>query len=419
MSVDTWDSLGLDFPSKIQLQTINLCNYACGMCPYPELARTRPKQLLADELYHKLLAELRERKREVQLCLMLQNEPLLDRRFVDFVARANEHPFVSRVASVSNGSVLDRETLDRLTSFDRFHLTISVNATERGRYRDVHGRDRFEAVRALLDGWTGPRHKVVLSCVVSADRPRDFVDFERYWQPLGYPVRMVPMSSRISAKPLNRAVLRVVPDFGRCRYPLDTMTILADGRVVLCGQDWMHSACFGNIAEQTLYEIWNGDALSSIRRAVIDGRLRDVSSCAGCDYPMRSAARVELEHELGGSTLPRLSSPVLPHRSYLRHDNGEQTPIAVKEIDAAGSILVYAAERITEQSEQVEFVMCFAYENGYFSEMPCRARLTPERHRSTKSLWAYRAELDAADPRSALFAWYAEDWNRGRMEAAC
>lgn len=419
MDADSWQHLGLDFPTKIQLQTINLCNYACGMCPYPDLGEGRSKQLLSEALYTKLLEELAERRRDVQLCLMLQNEPLLDRRFVDFVARANAHPFVSRVATVSNGSVLDHATLDRLMTFERFQLTISVNATTRERYHEVHGRDRFDAIVGLLEGWQGPRDRVVLSCVVSADHPDDFVEFERHFRPLGYRVRLVPMSTRISAKPLNRAVLEVIPQFGRCRYPLDTMTILADGRVVLCGQDWRHSSAFGSIAEQTLAEIWNSPALSEVRQAVVSGRLREVPGCSSCDYPMRSAQRVALEHEISGAPPPALASRILPHRSHLRHADGSTTPIAIQEINADGTIVLYSKELPAESSGAVEFVMCFAYENGYFSEMPCRARLSPAELRSRGVLRAFRAELDSADPRFALFGWYSEDWRMSRPGGVC
>jgi MoaA/NifB/PqqE/SkfB family radical SAM enzyme len=90
-----------DFPAKIQIQTHNLCNYACKMCPYPS-SSGRKREPMSERLLERLLSELKRERRSVDLCLMLQNEPLLDARFPELLRQAHAHEFVKSIYTVTN-----------------------------------------------------------------------------------------------------------------------------------------------------------------------------------------------------------------------------------------------------------------------------------------------------------------------------
>jgi hypothetical protein len=51
--------VSLDFPSKIQIQTADRCNYLCPMCPYPELSPEGAGAFLPEALYRRLIGEVR------------------------------------------------------------------------------------------------------------------------------------------------------------------------------------------------------------------------------------------------------------------------------------------------------------------------------------------------------------------------
>ena len=77
------------FPRKIQIQTHNRCNFACSMCPYEAAAHLVSRVQMDKDLLRKIIGEVAAENEHVELCLMLQNEPLLDRRFLDFLDDAH------------------------------------------------------------------------------------------------------------------------------------------------------------------------------------------------------------------------------------------------------------------------------------------------------------------------------------------
>src|SRR5687768_9175114 len=81
------DMAAQPFPALIQLQTINACNASCIMCPYPLFKKEFPRGRMDDELFEKIVGEIAERPEVHTFVPMLQNEPFLDRKLFDRIAR--------------------------------------------------------------------------------------------------------------------------------------------------------------------------------------------------------------------------------------------------------------------------------------------------------------------------------------------
>lgn len=72
-----------------------------------------------------------------------------------------------------------------------------------------------------------------------------------------------------------------------CEYPWTSMTIMADGSVVPCTQDYNNEMVFGNANSQSLKEIWNCRAYDHFRRWHITGNFpKDYKCVARCDQKL-------------------------------------------------------------------------------------------------------------------------------------
>jgi radical SAM protein with 4Fe4S-binding SPASM domain len=69
-----------------------------------------------------------------------------------------------------------------------------------------------------------------------------------------------------------------------CVYPFYVFAVNADGSVSLCGNDWSHGTVVGNVAESSLKQIWESEALFDFRRTMLEGRRHDIRACADCYY---------------------------------------------------------------------------------------------------------------------------------------
>ena len=88
---------------------------------------------------------------------------------------------------------------------------------------------------------------------------------------------------RLAADPHQRAVV--------CEKPWTSVTVLWDGTVVPCNFDHDGLHPLGNLNHQTLKEIWQGEAMISLRRHHRDGDLAGIALCRACvdkeGYPVK------------------------------------------------------------------------------------------------------------------------------------
>jgi len=57
------------------------------------------------------------------------------------------------------------------------------------------------------------------------------------------------------------------------------------GRVVGCCRDLRSEYALGNLLEQPASEIWNGERMMQLRRALSEKRPEDINICKACDVP--------------------------------------------------------------------------------------------------------------------------------------
>jgi radical SAM protein with 4Fe4S-binding SPASM domain len=69
-----------------------------------------------------------------------------------------------------------------------------------------------------------------------------------------------------------------------CAMPYWLVSVLWDGTVVACCQDYDGAASFGNLREQSLKEIWEGDKLRRFREQWKAAAFSDGHPCAHCRW---------------------------------------------------------------------------------------------------------------------------------------
>lgn len=67
-----------------------------------------------------------------------------------------------------------------------------------------------------------------------------------------------------------------------CHYLAYQLAIDWNGDCLLCVQDWNKRVRYGNVATQSLWEIWTSPAMHKRRMQLLDGRRHD-QPCAGCN----------------------------------------------------------------------------------------------------------------------------------------
>jgi len=247
------------FFSLVEFNLAGLCNRACVFCPRasPAVYPSRNEHIPV-ALYEKVVRELGAMDYRGMVLHSGFGEPLLAKDVEALIALTRTHCPHARVELVTNG---DRVTTDRLRALFGAGLdTLLVSM-----YDGPAQQRAFEAMRAEA-GLTPAQ--VVLR------------------------VRWLPVAERFGLELTNRGGLVEIGAAGvgplgeplkrRCHYPFYMVMIDYDGSVLLCTHDWGRKLVVGNVRDQPLQALWDGDTMKRVRRRLA-GADRGVAPCDVCD----------------------------------------------------------------------------------------------------------------------------------------
>lgn len=213
--------------SQIEIETNTNCNRACRICP----VRSAPRRggLMEDSLYATLLDQLEEMDYRGRLAPLFYNEPFLDSRLANLMAKAREKLPLAEILVYTNGSLATAQNLAELVEAGVDGIIIS-------QYQDNVGRDDARPLLKSLDPKI--RRHVRYRILTEED----------------------PLSNR-------GGLVRVRNPTGKnvCFQASTNAIVDYRGNVVLCCNDYQTTHVFGNIKNASIVEIWNKKEFKQVR----------------------------------------------------------------------------------------------------------------------------------------------------------
>lgn len=71
----------------------------------------------------------------------------------------------------------------------------------------------------------------------------------------------------------------------RCAKPFREVGVRWDGTVSGCCVMWRNEVEAGNVLDVPLYDIWQGEVFSAMRKILITGARKEIEACSKCDHP--------------------------------------------------------------------------------------------------------------------------------------
>ena len=260
------------FPTVIQLQTINACQAACKMCPYPVFKDVFPRGRMDDKLFDKITDEIARYPEVETFVPMLQNEPLLDSRLFERIEQFRKKTAGRvRVELVTNGALLSEEHVRKLRTAELDVLDISLDAFSREVFEKIRIGLDYDQVLAGVERVIAadlPHTTVFIRLVRQADNAGEVRAFAGRWRERGVPVFIFDVTNRVGSVKdfadqvrLRQAQDSFVRKLGRrasrawlhhCPLPFSTANILHNGDVLICVQDWARTEILGNVRDASL-----------------------------------------------------------------------------------------------------------------------------------------------------------------------
>lgn len=270
----------LPFPLEVRVENTNNCNASCYICPREKL--TRKKGFMPLDLFRKIVDECAaNRIREMHLQGF--GEPFLDRNIFERIRYAKDKGVKSTIL-VTNGSLLTPKTCEGIVRSGLDRMKISFYGTDKAEYGSVHRGLDYDKVKAgiyrLFEEKRKTQSRTPKITVKYIGRLHRFPRFMSQWWPrarVGY----ARLHNYGYGRKYNRAKSS---EKVRCDMVWDPIfQILWDGRVVPCCYDFDGRIILGDLNNQSISEIWQGENYRKFRLAHQTLQFEPYPICKICD----------------------------------------------------------------------------------------------------------------------------------------
>ena len=291
----------LPMPYVMYIEPTNLCNFKCAFCPTgdPDLLKKvgRPAGMMSFDLFKKIIDEIKESGIKLRLLSLYKDgEPLVHPDFPEMVRYASDSNVCDRIWTKNNGALLTPELNTRLINCGLTWIGISVESVSSQGYLDICGAkvDYEKFKKNIADLYRRKKTETHLYIKIADANLSEAqkLKFREDFEPIcdTYAIEKLMGWSYSSVKDFT---LGTNPDTydglpftekDVCPYPFYVMAVNFNGSVSLCGNDWSHSTVVGNLSENSLQEVWNGEALFNFRKMLLEGRRCENRACGDCYY---------------------------------------------------------------------------------------------------------------------------------------
>lgn len=267
------------------IEPTNCCNYACPICPNRNY-RASEKGYMNMALFKRILEQIKDFADVIQLYWV--GEPLLSPSIIDMIKYCKRDTHAKIMLS-SNGSLLTKETVDKIVGSGLDKLIISMDAAESNK---IYNQIRTNGDIRVLNENTMEMIKrnsqidITLQFILTNVNEEEKERFVKKWARYPVTIRIQCLYTWANQLPeLNDFSNHLSPMIGKRRRPCSDlwykMVVHWNGQVSLCCFDWTFKNVIGDLNTQSIEDIWNSDTINRFRSAHMESNYSGL--CEKCD----------------------------------------------------------------------------------------------------------------------------------------
>lgn len=275
-------------PQSINLEVTSICDSKCIHCPRHEM--DRPMRPMPLELFRKIVDEAAELG-VPEICPNGFGEIMTMKSIDEHLAYLDSKPHKFRVIINTNGFRMTEDKIESLVRHKVQLLNICIDGatakTAEAIRVNLKLADIEHNIRALMRirrerGLKFPQVRVGM--VLIPQNLHEVDAFIAKWRDEVDFLGIDGYSNRAGSLNEKFAVPAAAAPASACVLPFRELNIWADGRAVLCCNDWNEEYVVGDMNRESLKEIWHGKALRLARDAHARRRGNDLEICRKCNY---------------------------------------------------------------------------------------------------------------------------------------
>jgi len=276
-------------PGSVAIESTILCQGGCTICANKYVQHYNQRPSVVDPvIVDKIINEIATWGTSIGLTWSHYGEPLLNKNLAEYIsyAKTTIGKRVGQQALFTNGMLLTPVMFETLVNAGLNYCSVSVDGANAQTFEKRRPGLKYDVIVENIKACAALKVEKGFPCtlrthfVAGEDNVAEKSEYHRIWT--NYPgidaVSALPDDGRATGKPFED-----ISKEEACSSPFSGMFILTSGECVICCQDIHASLVLGNVNEQSLEEIWNGDKYTMVREAHKAGHKRHVLEvCRAC-----------------------------------------------------------------------------------------------------------------------------------------
>ena len=277
------DSHNLHFrnswPEILQAEITTKCNLVCTFCKNNSV-EVQSRGSMSLDLYKSILEQGKDRWKRVNL--WGTGEPLMNKDFFEMASFAKMMK-IERIKVSTNGHFFTDVNVNLLLECGITEVRVAIDSINPSTYKKLRVNGSLEqvirGVKRLVKSRnkTGIAMKIIICSVVSNFNYKEVESIEKFSKNVGADEH--EKISNIWREQFDKIGLS--PANSRCNQQLKTFNVLANGNIVPCCHTYMGEVTLGNVKNDSVENIWNGDKALSTRKDFLENCF---FYCQNCNY---------------------------------------------------------------------------------------------------------------------------------------
>jgi len=282
------------FPTHLDIETASACQMKCPMC-YTTYMDKEKKGVMDYDLFTKIIDEA-AKEGVYSVKLSWRGEPLLNKRIIDMVKYAKSKK-IKEVAMLSNAELMNSELARQLVDSGLDWISFSIDGVYET-YETIRAPAKFdetiEKVKFMTQyreqsGKTKPMIRV--QSILSALND-DTKTYLAIWKDIADQINFISDQARdFELKEMYHD-----PEY-LCPTPWARMSIDIGGHVHQCNTDYDGKWILGDVAKQSIYDIWHGKDFKLLRHYFNTNTA--LQNCEACNICSDNVVTESFEIQVG------------------------------------------------------------------------------------------------------------------------
>lgn len=265
------------FPRMLDVELTNHCNFKCVMCPTGQGIVKREKGHISTKTLLKVLDEAW--LHDTPIRYIRWGEPLLYRHFENALIETKQRDLLCHINT--NGSLLTKEVSDFLVHVGLDSLKVSFQGVNEVGYNAMRINGSYDSIikniktlHRIRTALKSSYPFIQIGTTIINETAMAIADFIASVDAFTDAVYIGKTKDLQEKNAVHLAC--------ECPEVFDKLSVNWDGTVTACCGDYDNFMLVGNIHEQTLQQIWEGEQLAKYRQLLLNYRHSELHLCSRC-----------------------------------------------------------------------------------------------------------------------------------------